>query len=130
MESSRRDLLNDVAEHRSSLKNDQNTYYPRFSFTPKTGIAFPKTGVLFFCEGKSNRVWLGWVGFRERRFDNFVKHSYAVPDSNLGRIFHSYLIVIRGNVNLTVFLRNYCPAMPFGNIKIPCELRAPEDFLI
>ena len=44
--SSRRDLLNDMAEHRFILKNSQNTYYPRFS-TPKTGIAFPKTGVLF-----------------------------------------------------------------------------------
>jgi len=27
MESSRRDLLNDVAEHRSILKNNQNTPY-------------------------------------------------------------------------------------------------------
>jgi len=36
-----------VAEHKSILKNDQNTYYPRFSFIPKTGTAFPKTGVLF-----------------------------------------------------------------------------------
>jgi len=40
MESSRRDLLNDVAEHRSILENNQNAYYPRFSFTPKIGIAF------------------------------------------------------------------------------------------
>jgi len=47
MESSRQDLLNDVAEHRSILKNNQNTYYPRFSFTPNIGIAFPKTGFLF-----------------------------------------------------------------------------------
>jgi len=34
MESSRRDLSNDVAEHRHTLKNNQNTYYPRFSFIP------------------------------------------------------------------------------------------------
>jgi len=27
MESSRRDLLNDVAEHRSILKNNKNTHY-------------------------------------------------------------------------------------------------------
>ena len=47
MESSRRDLLNNVAEHKSILKINQNTYYPRFSFTPKTRIKFPKTGVLF-----------------------------------------------------------------------------------
>ena len=45
MESSRRDLMNDMAEHRSILKNNQITYYHRFSFTPKTGIAFPKTSV-------------------------------------------------------------------------------------
>ena len=47
MGSSRRDLLNDVAEHRSILKNYQSTRCTRFSFTPITGIAFPKTGSLF-----------------------------------------------------------------------------------
>ena len=47
MESSRRDLFNDMAQHTSTLKNNQNTYYFRFRFTPKTGIASPKTGVLF-----------------------------------------------------------------------------------
>jgi len=45
MESFRRDLWNDVAEHRSILKNNQNTYYLRLSPTPKIGIAFPKTGI-------------------------------------------------------------------------------------
>jgi len=38
---SRRELSIDVAEHRSLLKNYQNTHYPRFIFIPKTGIAFP-----------------------------------------------------------------------------------------
>jgi len=47
MESSRQDLLNDMAEQRSILKTNQNTYYPRFSFTPKTCVSFPKTGVSF-----------------------------------------------------------------------------------
>jgi len=47
MESSRRDLLNDMAKHTSTLKNNQHTYYPRFSFTPKTGIAFPKAAFDF-----------------------------------------------------------------------------------
>ena len=47
MESSRRDLSNDMAEHWPTSKNNQNTHHPRFGFTPKTGIAFPKTGVLF-----------------------------------------------------------------------------------
>jgi len=46
MESSRRDLLNNMAEHKPILKNNQNTY-PRFVFTPKTGIAIPKTGFSF-----------------------------------------------------------------------------------
>jgi len=45
MESSRRDLFNDVAEHWSILKNKQYTNYARFSFTP--GIELPETGVLF-----------------------------------------------------------------------------------
>jgi len=32
---------------RPILKNNQNTHYPRVCFIPKTGIALPKTGVLF-----------------------------------------------------------------------------------
>jgi len=47
MESSRRDFLNDMAEHRPILKNNQNTYHTRFGFTPKTGIEFLKTEDLF-----------------------------------------------------------------------------------
>ena len=43
MESSRRDFLNDVAEHKSILKNNQNTYHRRLSFTPKTGVELHKT---------------------------------------------------------------------------------------
>jgi len=50
MESSRRDLLNYAAEHMPILKNNQNSYHPRFSFTPKTGIAFLKIrGFSFHC---------------------------------------------------------------------------------
>jgi len=48
MESSRRDLFNDMAEHRSILKNYQTTHHPRFGFTPKTSKhVFSKTDVLF-----------------------------------------------------------------------------------
>jgi len=47
MESSRLDLLNDMAERRPILKNNQNMYHPRFGFTPKTGVTFPKTRLLF-----------------------------------------------------------------------------------
>ena len=43
---SRRALSNDVAEHRSMLKDQQVTHYLRFGFMPKPGIAFPKTGIL------------------------------------------------------------------------------------
>jgi len=48
MESSRLDLLNDVAEHSSILKNNQNTCtIPILVPHPKQGIASPKVGVLF-----------------------------------------------------------------------------------
>jgi len=40
-----------MVEHGSILKNNQNTYYRRFSITPKTGIAFPKMDVLFYLCG-------------------------------------------------------------------------------
>jgi len=46
MESFRRDLSIDMAEHSPILKNNQITYHPRFGFTPKTGIALPK---MRFC---------------------------------------------------------------------------------
>ena len=47
MESSRRDLLNNVAKNRHILKNDQNTNYTRFSFILKTGIELHTTDVSF-----------------------------------------------------------------------------------
>jgi len=53
MESSRRDLLNDMAEHRPILNNNQNTHYSRFSFTPKTGTAFPPGVWFLLCAGDS-----------------------------------------------------------------------------
>ena len=49
-----------MAEHRSVLKNYENTYYPRFSFTPDTGIAFLETGVLFLLwVSGTTRIWVG-----------------------------------------------------------------------
>jgi len=44
---SRRELSIYVAEHTSILKNNQNTYYLRFSCTLKTGVEIPVTGVAF-----------------------------------------------------------------------------------
>jgi len=66
MESSRRDLLNDMAEHRSILKNNQNTFYPRFCFTPKPGTELPETGVLTvntLAENKETRIKNTKFGF-------------------------------------------------------------------
>jgi len=56
MGSSRRDLSNDMAKHRFIVKNNENTYHPRFGFKPKTGIAFPKTGFCFNCELSIGKV--------------------------------------------------------------------------
>ena len=56
MESSRWDLLNDMAEHVAILKNNQNMHHPRFCFTPETGIAFPKTGFCFYL-GDRTHTW-------------------------------------------------------------------------
>ena len=47
MESSRRDLSNDMAEHGPILKNNLNAYNPRFGLTQNTGMASPKTGDSF-----------------------------------------------------------------------------------
>jgi len=44
--SSRQECSIDMAEHRSILKNNQNTYCPRCSFTLKTGTELPEKGVL------------------------------------------------------------------------------------
>jgi len=40
MESSRRDHLNDMAEHRPILKNNQNTYQTRLGFITRNGVLF------------------------------------------------------------------------------------------
>jgi len=53
---SRRELSIDVAEHRSVSNNYQNTLYPRFSFIPKTGLAFPKRGFCFYCDNESMKT--------------------------------------------------------------------------
>jgi len=47
-----------MTEHRPILRNKQNTYYPRFSFTPKTGIELPKTGVSFLLCSPSPLIWV------------------------------------------------------------------------
>ena len=47
IESSDGDLLNDMTEHKPILKNNQNTYQPRFGLTPKNRYTIPKNGALF-----------------------------------------------------------------------------------
>jgi len=59
MESSRQALSNDMAEHQLIWKNNQNTHCPRLSFTPETGIAFPKTSVLFLLNTLSSEYGNG-----------------------------------------------------------------------
>jgi len=39
-----------MAEHEPILKNNQNTYYPRLIFTPKTGKNSLKHVFRFYCE--------------------------------------------------------------------------------
>ena len=49
MESSRHNLLNDMAVHTPIFKNNLITYHPGFGFTPKTGSAFPKIEFFLLC---------------------------------------------------------------------------------
>ena len=49
MESSHRDLLNGMAEHRPILKNNQNTHHQRFASHSKQVWNSP-TGFCFYCE--------------------------------------------------------------------------------
>ena len=50
MESSHRDRLNNMADHRTTLKNDQNTYNPRFIFTLQTRWATKNWHLFcFYC---------------------------------------------------------------------------------
>jgi len=50
MESSRRDLSNHMAGHRSIMKNNQYTYYSRLMFSPETGERSLKQLFHFYSE--------------------------------------------------------------------------------
>jgi len=74
MESSHQvDLLNDMAERRPILQNNQNTDHPRFGFMPKTGIAFPKTG---FCFSSMSFLYGILTQGIRRDVHNFVRAIY------------------------------------------------------
>ena len=79
MESSRRDLLNDVAEHRSNSRNNQNT---QNSFIPKTVVAFPKIGVLFLLDVK-NLTFARWNFSPVRGCKSFIFWMQWIIDSGL-----------------------------------------------
>jgi len=40
------------------VKSDQNTFYPRFGFIPKTGMAFLKMGFCFYCDWVDESDWI------------------------------------------------------------------------
>jgi len=50
MESSRRDLIIDMAVDKFIFKNNQITLCPCFNFILKTGVRLPTTWVSFYCE--------------------------------------------------------------------------------
>jgi len=109
MKSSRRDLSNDMAEHRLIFENNQNTYYPRFSFAPKTGIAFPKTCVLFL-------LW--------RRRSKIRCLSYADSHSKhflLTCVYPYKCVLVRGNLQT-----NY-PSISFREMQWPNKNNASVD---
>jgi len=62
MKSSRRDLLNDMAEHIAILKNSQNTYHP-FWFHTQNRYGIPKNGGFVFT------VYVLWATQRKIIFE-------------------------------------------------------------
>ena len=122
---SRRELAIDVTAHWSKLKNYQNTHYPRCSFIPKTGVAFPKTGVLFWLCGLSDKLVLllqkmdqmvsstGEVANLYRLVDGHATSSMAVQAAVIAGL--SKAIVDR---TLEVSLTNLLKFLP---LEIFCE---------
>jgi len=51
MENSQRDLFIDMVVERFIFKNNLIMLSLCFTFTPKTGVELPKTGVSFYVEG-------------------------------------------------------------------------------
>jgi len=137
MESSRRDLFNNVAEHRSMLKTDQSTCYPRFSFTPKTRIELPKTGVSFLLEWpnilfwcKSNIKYRYLSLHRQIRSWSYSDHVLAVFWSETGRQFTSELnklwsiLIPRGvlfNVVISTCAAFPCQGPTFDAPRLTCK---------
>jgi len=113
MESSRRDVSNDMAEHRPILKNKQNTLYPLFSFTPKTGIVVPKASDCFYCSHSFSRLahpWpCNWKGLSEFLFTDtavggpilkLAKKRHGSAHLKNGYRSKTWIIFIRADVAL------------------------------
>ena len=67
MESSRRDLLNDMAKHRPILKNNQNTHLALVSHLKQVQY-FPKRGFVFTVMGiKMRMMQRRWNSINERQ---------------------------------------------------------------
>jgi len=100
----RRELSIDVAELRSTLKNYQNTLYPRFSLIPKTVLSFPKTVVLFL-------LCIAWqVLFRQ-------SHCMTVPFWNSVPLHDNP--ISRQSLCMTVLFReSLCKTVPFWDSPI------------
>ena len=89
MENSRRTLFNDMIEHMPTLKINQNPYYPRFAFTPKTGMAFPERGFRFYSVNVKFQI-------KACRLSNFTVAKRWLNNSNMICIpFWSYAVSCR-----------------------------------
>jgi len=107
------------------LKNYQNTHCPRFSFTPKTGIAFPKTGVLFLlpnltfdCGGYDYwRLWmLAGTAFTVLKF---VCGCRQAPNPRLENQLDNF--ALNGEASFYSFFLNSVPHIMlffFGSLSI------------
>jgi len=76
MESWRRDLLNDMAEHEPILKNSQNTYHPRFGFSPNS---IPQNGDLFLLCFYDKIWWGAWCPWEVDMIRFWIVGLYEVP---------------------------------------------------
>ena len=74
--------MNNTVEHTPILKNNQTTYHTNFGFTPKTGIAFPKTGFRFYCEGSQNIPVVGRKCKYTWRFNDGVVRPWLTAEKN------------------------------------------------
>jgi len=106
MESSRRDLLSDMAEHMTILKNIQNGYLNPNSLTPKTGSISQNADFVFFVNFKCPRSYpLPLFSTLHHRAEQSVRgQQKEVP--NLSQ--HSLKAYVRHTV-YQIRLRAACP---------------------